>query len=393
MVPEGWLSKTVGDCFKFEGGTQPPKSVFEYSPKPGYIRMIQTRDFKSDKYATYIPVELAKNRFVETDIMIGRYGPPVFQIYRGKSGAYNVALIKAVPLPGVDADFAFYFICNDDLYQKIDGLSRRSAGQSGVEMDFLKSYPMNLPPLPEQQKIAEILGTWDKAIETTEALLANARTQKRALMQALLTGTRRFPEFEGQPWREVPIGNVATEVSVRNAGGGKLPVISCTKSIGFVNSLDYFKKQVFSDDLSGYKIVTRNQIAYPSNHIEEGSIGLQDLYDRAIVSPIYTVFQPSSKIDPKFMLRVLKSDRHRQLFASSTSASVDRRGSLRWKAFSLLPVPLPTIAEQQAINAVLDSADELIARYECDLDHLRTEKKSLMQQLLTGKRRVVIATD
>lgn len=256
--------------------------------------------------------------------------------------------------------------------------------------DAVGKTPILLPPIAEQQKIAEILGTWDKAIETTEALLANARTQKRALMQSLLTGTRRFPGFEDHPWREVRIGSVATEVSVRNADGGQLPVISCTKATGFVNSLDYFKKQVFSDDLSGYKVVTRGQIAYPSNHVEEGSIGLQDLYDRAIVSPIYTVFQPGPKVNQKFMFRVLKSDRHRQLFASATSASVDRRGSLRWKAFALLPVPLPTLDEQHAINEALDVADNLGTSHEQDLDRLRSEKKSLMQQLLTGKRRVAV---
>lgn len=76
------------------------------------------------------------------------------------------------------------------------------------KLDRWLSWDFHLPPLPEQQKIAEILGTWDKAIETTEALLANARTQKRALMQSLLTGTRRFPGFEDQPWREVRLGDV-----------------------------------------------------------------------------------------------------------------------------------------------------------------------------------------
>ncbi len=79
---------------------------------------------------------------------------------------------------------------------------------SNLSQDILGGIPVFVPPLPEQQKIAEILGTWDKAIETTEALLANARTQKRALMQSLLTGTRQFPGFEDHPWREVRLGDV-----------------------------------------------------------------------------------------------------------------------------------------------------------------------------------------
>src|SRR6056297_3444341 len=97
MVPEGWKNKSVDECIKFQGGTQPPKNVFQYKPGPGLVRMIQTRDFRTDKFATYIPVENVKNSFAEDDIMIGRYGPPIFQIFRGLSGAYNVALIKATP--------------------------------------------------------------------------------------------------------------------------------------------------------------------------------------------------------------------------------------------------------------------------------------------------------
>ena len=76
------------------------------------------------------------------------------------------------------------------------------------KLDRWLSWDFHLPPLAEQQKIAEILSTWDKAIQTTEALLANARTQKRALMQSLLTGTRRFPGFEDHPWREVRLGDL-----------------------------------------------------------------------------------------------------------------------------------------------------------------------------------------
>ena len=78
-----------------------------------------------------------------------------------------------------------------------------------VSLEALRKITLAAPPLPEQQKIAEILSVWDKAIETTEALLANARTQKRALMQALLSGTRRFPGFEGHGWEAGTLSTIA----------------------------------------------------------------------------------------------------------------------------------------------------------------------------------------
>ena len=90
----GWELKALGDVCDFKGGSQPPKSQFIHEPQPGYVRMLQIRDFKSDEKAVYIPITDKTNQCAETDIMIGRYGASVGQIHRGKSGAYNVALIS-----------------------------------------------------------------------------------------------------------------------------------------------------------------------------------------------------------------------------------------------------------------------------------------------------------
>jgi type I restriction enzyme S subunit len=94
--------------------------------------------------------------------------------------------------------------------------------------------------------------------------------------------------------------------------------------------------------------------------------------------------------DPLFVFAVLKTDHYRQIFAAATNSSVDRRGSLRWSAFSQIKINLPSLSEQKAIAAVLTTADEEITALESDLTRLRQEKKALMQQLLTGKRRVTV---
>ncbi|MFV1808823.1 restriction endonuclease subunit S [Phaeobacter sp. Ax4a-4a] len=303
----------------------------------------------------------------------------------------HVALVR-LDQREIEPEFVAYSLSSSEMNNIIQRLNDAGA-KAGLSLPTIRSIPVKLPPLPEQRKIADILSTWDRAIETTEALLATARTQKRALMQSLLTGKRRFPEFEGQEWKEVRIGDIAKEVAKRNKAKASYTVISCSKTIGFVNSLDYFKKQVFSDDLTGYKVIRRNQIGYPSNHVEEGSIGIQNLYDAALVSPIYTVFEPGRDVDPMFLFRVLKTERYRQIFAAATNASVDRRGSLRWKAFSTIKVRLPRLDEQRRINEVLAAADQEIADLEAQIKKLHTEKKALMQQLLTGKRRVKVGVE
>src|SRR5690606_21036854 len=92
----------VEDICDFVGGSQPEKSEFIYEAKPGYIRLIQTRDYKTDAFLTYIPENSTRKFCDEHDVMIGRYGPPIFQICRGLKGAYNVALMKAKPKKGID---------------------------------------------------------------------------------------------------------------------------------------------------------------------------------------------------------------------------------------------------------------------------------------------------
>ena len=92
-----WPVRMLGDVIEFVGGSQPPKDTFISEPREGYVRLVQIRDFKTDKYKTYIPTALAKRAFQKDDVMIARYGPPVFQILRGLEGSYNVALMKAAP--------------------------------------------------------------------------------------------------------------------------------------------------------------------------------------------------------------------------------------------------------------------------------------------------------
>ena len=281
-------------------------------------------------------------------------------------------------------------------------VAKRAVAQCSINQEDVKSLRMPLPALAEQQEITRILSTWDKAINTCSRLIEASLQQKKALAQQLLTGKRRLPGFNvskelvhtsvgnlPKDWSVVPIGKVATEVSVRNADDEALPVLACSKHVGFVNSLEYFKKKVYSDDLTNYKVVRRGQFGFPSNHIEEGSIGLQDICDAGVVSPIYTVFEiDESRIDSGFLFKVLKTDHYRQRFAAATNASVDRRGSLRWSGFKAIRIPLPSLTEQQAIAAVLDHAAQLEEGYRQQREKLELEKRALMQQLLTGKRRV-----
>lgn len=398
MVPEGWSKKTVGECIKFEGGTQPPKSVFQFQPGSGLVRLIQTRDFKTDKFATYIPENLAKNRFKESDIMIGRYGPPVFQIYRGMSGAYNVALVKAVPKNGMDRDYAYYFLKNDKLYRELDSLSRRSAGQAGVEMDFLKNYPLSLPPLSEQKKIAEILSTWDKAIETTEKLLVNAEAQKLALMQQLLTGKRRMKGFVA-PWRTCHLADVAqiivSNVDKKSAEG--------ERSVRLCNYMDVYSNETVDPSLPLMQATaTPAQIAKFGLRVGDVLITKDSETPEDIAVPAYVsvtaddlvcgyhlaIIRPRAGVLGRFLKFYFEHPHTRYYFASRANGAT--RFGLTIASIEEAPINLPGPEEQERIADAIAAAEVEVKRALEAIEFLRSEKRALMQQLLTGKRRVTV---
>jgi type I restriction enzyme S subunit len=280
-----------------------------------------------------------------------------------------------------------------------DFLSRQGANRYKLNKATLEKLPILLPPQPEQKAIANLLSNWDEAIKKTERLIQAKEKQLRQMSRWLLFGHKRLGnqkiEFADghffkypSDWGLVKIGKVAKEVSARN-GESEETVLSCSKYDGFVNSLDYFGKQVFSSDTSNYKVVKKGQFGYPSNHVEEGSIGLLEHCEKGIVSPIYVVFEASKeKVHSPYLYKLLKTDIYRHIFQVSTSSSVDRRGSLRWSDFSKIKVLLPSLEEQKQISETLSSAQHEIDLLKQLEDKYKTQKRGLMQKMLTGEWRI-----
>lgn len=277
--------------------------------------------------------------------------------------------------------------------------SGTSSSMVKITKSILESLDIPTPPIETQKAIANLLSTWDKAIEKTQRLIQAKQSQLKQLSRKLLFGSARLDKqknglIEGRfykypsDWSLVKVRNVAQEVSLRG-GDSVETVLSCSKYDGLVNSLDYFGKQVFSSDTSNYKVIKKGQFGYPSNHIEEGSIGLLEHCELGIVSPIYVVFEVNGdRVHAPYLYKLLKTDVYRHIFQVSTSSSVDRRGSLRWSDFSRLKVPLPPLAEQKEIAEVIYVAEEEIKLLKQLAEKYKVQKRGLMQKLLTGEWRV-----
>lgn len=186
-IPDEWEFSELKNVINLVGGNQPPKSKFLYEEEEDTVRLIQIRDYKSDQHKVFIRKSDAK-RFVEpTDVMIGRYGPPIFQILRGLKGAYNVALMKAEPVLGsFDKDYLYYYLSNQDLYNYVNSASDRTAGQSGVNKEHLEKYPVPVVPLAEQQEIVRQLDIMLAQVEQIKARLDAIPTILKKFRQSVL---------------------------------------------------------------------------------------------------------------------------------------------------------------------------------------------------------------
>src|SRR6266545_4324760 len=279
-------------------------------------------------------------------------------------------------------------------------LVSRATGTSGSmknvsQEEFLKIRVVR-PPGDAQQRIAAVLDEFDDAHRELEALVYAKRRLKRALAQQLLTGKRRFKAFgsgtDTKPsafgpipssWAYPRVDEIAHEVTERAGSGfAEFAVVSCSKHRGLVDSEEYFGKRVFSSERANYKVVRAGQFAYPSNHLEEGSIGLLQHRKVAVVSPIYTVFEASEQVVPEFLFALFKTHQSRQMFAARTNASVNRRGSMRWKQFGTLHVPLPPKPEQGQIASILAELDREIDLLERLRGSLEMQRRGVAELLL-----------
>jgi restriction endonuclease S subunit len=418
MVPNGWEVKTLKDItLKIQDGNYGAKypkadelvdKGIPFLTSKALGGSGKTNPKKYDFITIEKHIELKKAHITTNDILFTNRGANVGVI--GIAGedlsdaniGPQLTLIRSNEKL-VSYNYLYFFMKSSFFQRQVQGQD------SGSAMNFFgikstEQFKIKIPPLPEQQKIAKILSTWDKAISATERLIENSTQQKKALMQQLLTGKKRFGykdityNFQKTRYGDIPVDweypvikDISIQLSKKNTDGKDYPVVSCSKHYGFVDSLDYFKKKVYSDDTSGYRIIPRNTFGFPSNHIEEGSIGLQTVHDIAIASPIYVVFKTNPNlINNIYLYALLKTEHYRQIFCAATNASVDRRGSLRWKEFSAIRIPLPPVEEQQKIATVLSNADREIELLKQQLADLQQEKKALMQVLLTGKRRVLV---
>ncbi|QDH68748.1 restriction endonuclease subunit S [Marilutibacter alkalisoli] len=290
----------------------------------------------------------------------------------------NVIVVAVRDTHSCSSEYLYYWFdfqdlqhfCNDGTVPVINGKN-------------LKRQRVSLPNFELQQEIASLLSTWDTAIQKIEQLIA-AKERHYSHELSCLISRGQHPHAH--------VGTFAGEVSTRNRSGNEARVLSMTNSRGFVLPEDQFERRVASADLSNYKVVRRGQYAYNPSRINVGSIARLDGWDDGVLSPMYVVFRlDEEKVNSDYFLHWLNSHEARQRIKNSAQGSV--RETVSFSEFAAITIPLPDTNTQAAIARYLNALREEIDLLGQSVAALKTQKRGLMQKLLTGRWRITSNLD
>jgi len=258
------------------------------------------------------------------------------------------------------------------------------------KLDRWLKWPFNIPPVEEQKKISKILLTWDRAIEVTENLISNSRKQKKSLVQQLFTGKKRLPGFR-EKWKLKTIGSFCSAFSGGTPSrtkeeyyGGTIPWVTSGKvNDRFIYSVsEYITDEGLKN--SSAKCIERNNILVAMYGATAGKVAI-NMIDGATINQAILALIPNSNCFDLFIFYLLERE-----MVKALNLVQGGQPNLNASIIKSIKVEIPHLKEQQKIAAVLSTADKEIETLQQKLDYLRGEKKALMQQLLTGTRRVKI---
>lgn len=304
--------------------------------------------------------------------------------------ATNQGFKNIIPNEKTNPEWLYYII----IYSK-PRLVRLGCGSTFLEVskkDFSR-FKIAVPPLAEQRKIAEVLGVWDEAIEKQVRLIEKLALRKRALMQRLLSAKLRLPGFS-EPWQKVKLGDICERVTRKNIEDNQ-NVMTISAQRGFVAQTDFFNKSVASETLESYYLVFRDEFCYNksySNGYPMGAIKRLSEAEKAVVTSLYICFnvKPGTDANIDYLSYYFDNGGLNRGLTKIANEGGRAHGLLNVtpKDFFALSFEIPSLKEQTAIAEVLTAADREIELAKEKLERLRRQKRGLMQQLLTGKKRV-----
>ena len=389
-IPTGWRLDVVGGALAgTQYGTSVPSSGSGTRPIVGMRNLVNgivslsnlaCVDEEAQDWSTLTlrRGDILLNRTNSPDL-VGKIG-----IVREQTNAVFASyLVRLEPdLDQVAPEYLACWLGSPMIQGRIRKLATRGVSQANVNPSTLRQHcPVLLPPLPEQRKIAEILRTWDDAIDKALELRKLADTRRAELAERILApshGTRR------------KLSELTRPIKTRNSAAvlGRDSVMGVSNRSGLVP----MREQTIAADISRYQILPPRTFAYNPMRINVGSIAMSRLESDVLVSPDYVLFQCDEReLRPEYLDHVLTTRWWLHHVNAGASGSVRTR--TYYDDLAAISIAAPPIAEQDNVSRALDGLSKEIDLLQCKAELLRTQKRGLMQKLLSGQVRVNVAAD
>lgn len=386
-APKGWKIQKLADIFTLSAGGDVNKSLFSESQDlihryPIFANALTNKGLYG--YSSDYKVE-------QESITITGRGDIGKVFYR--TGKYTpiVRLVVGIPKDNISAKYMSYACSKIRFFNETTGVPQLTVPQ-------VASYKVLVPPLEEQEKIAQILAAWDSAIEQLTDLIAEKQHQKKALMQRLLTGKQRLPGFN-KPWKNVRLCDIG---KITSAGVDK-KIIEGEKKVRLLNYMDVYRNTFVTDGTLSM-IVSASDKKIKNCNLNKGDIFFTPSSEtRDDIAHSAVVVEDIKDSVYSYHIIRLRLTQNMNLFFSGYIFDTDafykqayrlcegsgQRYVLSQDYFRNMCIYMPSdINEQKAIADVLMAADAEIDLLQQKLQAIAEQKQGLMQQLLTGKIRV-----
>jgi type I restriction enzyme S subunit len=385
-IPNGWKEIELGNLGTFSKGKGLSKSELKDGGYPciRYGEIYTKHDIKIKEFYSFIDEDSAKNskKVQLNDLLFAGSGETLSEI--GKCVSYNLShkayvgsdiIILRFSSDVIISIYASYFINSIGRKQ----LNKMGSGNSVVHIyaKDLEKVKIVLPPLQEQKAIADILEKWDEAIEKTSKLIAAKKKR--------FEWVRKFSLTTKKDWENIKLKDFLIESNQKSQIENEYKILSST-----MNSVEIRSGRVDAVSNIGYKIIRRNQLVLSPQNLWLGNINVNTDYEVGLVSPSYKIFDFNENIIlsdfAKFLFKTNKMLWNYKL-CSEAGASVVRR-NLDLNLFYEIKIFIPALEQQKQIAKTLNTAKKEITILEEILGKYKSQKKGLMQKLLTGKIRV-----
>ncbi len=384
IIPQEWKTVRLKDCFSISAGGDVQKNYFSETPSSQYKYPIYSNSLSNHGLYGFT----SHPRHKANSITITGRGDLGHAEYRETNFDAIVRLLVLTPKIPLSGRFITEYInFREPFFYESTGVPQLTVPQ-------IASIQVLFPPLAEQKKIAEVLSVWDRAIEKQSQLIEQLTLRKRGLMQQLLTAKRRLPGFS-DPWKKVRLGDIGKfdkgfgvpKESIKENGNKAITYGEIYTKYNYVikNVASYIDDETASIS----KKITRGTILFTGSGETLEDIGKCVAFidnDVAYAGGDIIIFNPSIEINSVVLSYCLNSSPvNAQKWKYGQGFSVVH---IYQKDLAKIQIEIPSFEEQTAIAQVLTAADREIELAQQKLELLRQQKRGLMQQLLSGKKRV-----